>query len=115
MAGEPTPPSKPPGGPKDGRKRQEDTIVKERVKKPRRYKVLLHNDDFTPMEFVVELLVKVFRRSKAESTRIMLTVHNEGAGVAGVYTHEIAESKSQTANAVARESGYPLLTTTEPE
>ena len=78
-------------------------------------KVVLHNDDFTPMEFVVEILESVFNRSGAESTRIMLTVHRSGIGVAGVFSREIAEAKAIKTIRFARESGYPLLCTTEPE
>ncbi len=96
-------------------RRDEQTMVKERVKRPRRHKVLLHNDDFTPMEFVVEILESVFNRSAAEATRIMLTVHRSGVGVAGVFSAEIAEAKSTKTLRYARESGYPLLCTTEPE
>ena len=96
-------------------RRDEQTMVKERVKRPRHHKVLLHNDDFTPMEFVVEILESVFNRSAAEATRIMLTVHRSGVGVAGVFSAEIAEAKSTKTLRYARESGYPLLCTTEPE
>ena len=96
-------------------RRDEQTMVKERVKRPRRHKVLLHNDDFTPMEFVVEILESVFNRSAAEATRIMLTVHRSGLGVAGVFSAEIAEAKTMKTLRFARESGYPLLCTTEPE
>ena len=98
-----------------GTRRDEQTMVKERVKRPRRHKVLLHNDDFTPMEFVVEILESVFNRSAAEATRIMLTVHTTGLGVAGVFSPEIAEAKTMTTHSLARESGFPLLCTTEPE
>ena len=95
--------------------RDESTLLKERLKRPEKYKVVLHNDDFTPMEFVVELLELVFRRSPAESTRIMLQIHRKGIGIAGVYSREIAEAKTTKTTVVARESGYPLLATTEPE
>ena len=96
-------------------RRDEQTLVKERVKRPQRHKVVLHNDDFTPMEFVVEILESIFRRSGAEATRIMLTVHRSGIGIAGVYSAEVAEAKSVKTVRFARESGYPLLVTTEPE
>jgi ATP-dependent Clp protease adaptor protein ClpS len=91
------------------------TDVKTRTEKPRLYKVLFHNDDFTTMEFVVEVLMTVFRRTRVEATRIMLTVHNGRAGLAGVYTREIAETKADQAMEMARRRGYPLLVTTEPE
>lgn len=110
-------PTPPPAGPPPNHKteRQEGTILKERLDRPRKFKVLLHNDDYTPMEFVVFVLETIFRKSKAESTRIMLTVHNEGAGVAGIYPREIAETKATEGIQAARQQGYPLLLTTEPE
>jgi ATP-dependent Clp protease adaptor protein ClpS len=92
-----------------------DLDVKTRVEKPRMYKVLFHNDDYTTMEFVVEVLTVVFRRTRVEATRIMLSIHRSGKGVAGVYTREIAETKAQLAMDRARDRGYPLLVTTEPE
>ncbi len=92
-----------------------DLDVKTRVEKPRMYKVLFHNDDYTTMEFVVEVLSVVFRRTRVEATRIMLSIHRSGKGVAGVYTREIAETKAQLAMDRARDRGYPLLVTTEPE
>lgn len=111
-------PRKPGGPPPDERtRRDESTLLKEREKvdRPRRFKVLLHNDDFTPMEFVVLVLEQIFHRSKAEATRVMLTVHNEGIGTAGVYSKEVAETKAADAVRLARGMGYPLLATTEPE
>lgn len=95
--------------------RDEQTTVKERVRVPRRYRVVFHNDDFTPMDFVVKTLEEVFHKSPAEATRIMLTVHNSGAGVAGSYAKEIAETKANRTIQDARRNGYPLLVTTEPE
>ena len=89
--------------------------VKTRLEKPKMFKVLFHNDDYTTMEFVVEVLTTVFRRTRVEATRIMLSVHRSGKGVAGVYTREIAETKAQLAMDRAGERGYPLLVTTEPE
>ena len=111
----PDDPPKPPGRPGGGVKEAPGADVKERIEKPRMFKVLLHNDDFTTMEFVVEVLTQVFRRSRIEATRIMLLVHNNGKGVAGVYTKEVAETKATQAIDMARGAGYPLLATTEPE
>jgi ATP-dependent Clp protease adaptor protein ClpS len=95
--------------------RDEQTMVRERLKRPRKHKVILHNDDFTPMEFVVEILESVFNRFGAEAICIMLTVHRSGIGIAGVFSCEVAEAKAVKTVRFARESGYPLLCTTEPE
>ena len=92
-----------------------DTATRARVEKPRMYKVLLHNDDYTTMEFVVEILIQVFHKTRVEATRIMLLVHQTGKGVAGVYTREVAESKTTQAIDHGRAAGFPLLATTEPE
>ncbi|RME04761.1 MAG: ATP-dependent Clp protease adapter ClpS [Deltaproteobacteria bacterium] len=86
-----------------------------RAQKPRRYKVLLHNDHYTTMEFVVMVLVSVFHKSFFEATRIMLRVHRRGVGVAGVYPKEIAETKVEQVQKMAREAQYPLQCTMEPE
>jgi ATP-dependent Clp protease adaptor protein ClpS len=96
-------------------RRDEQTLVKERLKRPRKHQVILHNDDFTPMEFVVDILTAIFQRSDAEATRIMIAVHQKGIGVAGIYSSEVAEAKAVKAIRYARKSGYPLLCTTEPE
>lgn len=82
---------------------------------PRRYKVIFHNDDYTTMEFVVEVLKRFFHKTDTEAVHIMLTVHKTGAAVAGVYTRDVAETKSQEVMSYAREQGMPLLLTTEPE
>ena len=83
--------------------------------KPRMYRVLIHNDDYTPMEFVVRLLQVVFHRNESEATVIMLHIHNHGVGVAGVYTHEIAETKVAQVHMLARQADCPLVASMEPE
>lgn len=88
---------------------------KPKLEKPKLFKVLLHNDDFTTMEFVVFVLRFVFNRDETEAISIMLQVHNEGVGVAGVYPFEIAQTKSQKAINLARAREYPLLCTVEEE
>jgi ATP-dependent Clp protease adaptor protein ClpS len=75
---------------------------------PPLFKVLLLNDDYTTMEFVVEVLMKVFRKSVTDATVIMLNVHREGVGVCGVFPYEIAETKMDTVHAMAKEKGFPL-------
>ena len=86
-----------------------------RLEKPKLYKVILHNDDFTTMEFVVFILRQVFMRSDAEAVTIMLKVHNEGVGVAGVYPFEVANMKAEKAMNLSRVHEYPLLCTVEEE
>ena len=97
------------------KKRQSNTKTKERVARPRKYKVIMFNDDFTPMEFVIEILEQIFNRSSAEATRIMLTIHNQGSGIAGVYSKEIATTKCDKSMQVSREYGFPLMLEIEPE
>ncbi len=91
------------------------TETRTRLKKPPMFKVILHNDDFTTMEFVVFVLAYVFKRSEAESVAIMLKVHNEGRGIAGVYPYDVAYMKSQKAMNLAKAREYPLLVTVEEE
>ncbi|MEJ2097811.1 MAG: ATP-dependent Clp protease adapter ClpS [Deltaproteobacteria bacterium] len=91
------------------------TGTRERTKEPDLYKVLLHNDDYTTMEFVVQILMAVFKKSIAESTRIMLNVHQKGVGICGVYTYEIAETKVDTVEKLARANGFPLKCSMERE
>lgn len=87
--------------------------VKTRTKKPSMYKVMLLNDDFTPMEFVVYVLERVFRKSRTEATDIMLKVHQDGVGVAGVFTYEVAETKVDQVMNLARKNEHPLQCTME--
>jgi ATP-dependent Clp protease adaptor protein ClpS len=86
---------------------------REKVEEPPLFKVLLHNDDFTTMEFVVWVLESVFNMPEEEAIQVMLNVHLRGLGVAGIYTYEIAETKVDKASALAREQEFPLLVTME--
>lgn len=86
-----------------------------KLEKPKLFKVLLHNDDFTTMEFVVFVLQYVFMRDEAEAFTIMLKVHNEGLGIAGIYPYEIANMKAEKAMNLAKAREYPLLCTVEEE
>lgn len=79
-----------------------------KLKKPKLYKVLLHNDDYTTMEFVVFILMSIFRRSETDAVQIMLHVHKNGIGVAGVYTYEVAETRVRQVEALARQHEFPL-------
>jgi ATP-dependent Clp protease adaptor protein ClpS len=90
-----------------------DTRTERRLKKPRMYKVLLHNDDYTTMEFVVFVLQGIFHHSATEATQIMLHVHKRGIGVAGVYTREVAETRVTQVEALARAHEFPLRCSTE--
>lgn len=85
------------------------------VKEPPLYKVLLLNDDYTTMEFVVEVLMYVFHKTSEEATRIMLSVHRVGVGVCGLYPFEVAETKVDTVESLARENGFPLKCVMERE
>lgn len=91
------------------------TKTQSATRTPPMYKVLLLNDDYTPMDFVVEVLMQFFRKSEAEATRIMLAVHHAGVGVAGVYPFEVAETKVDQVMDAATEAGFPLQCTMEPE
>lgn len=94
-----------------------DVIVKTRpkTKTPAMYKVLMLNDDYTPMEFVVHVLEKFFGKNRSDATRIMLHVHQRGIGVCGVFTYEVAESKVNTVIDFARKHQHPLQMTLEKE
>jgi ATP-dependent Clp protease adaptor protein ClpS len=89
--------------------------IRDKTKEPPMYRVLLHNDDYTTMEFVIEVLMYVFNKSPESAAKIMMNVHQQGIGVCGVYTHEIAETKVDTVHNLARESGYPLRCSMEQE
>ena len=86
-----------------------------KLKRPRLYKVIFHNDDYTTMEFVVAVLTHVFHHSEASATAIMLNIHRTGIGVAGIYTFEVAETKMAETMDLAREAEHPLQVTLEPE
>jgi ATP-dependent Clp protease adaptor protein ClpS len=86
-----------------------------KLKRPKLFKVILHNDDFTTMEFVVAILISIFQKSETDATAIMLHIHRTGMGVAGVYTYEIAEAKVSETMQAAEEAEYPLLCTLEPD
>lgn len=89
------------------------TETEKKLKKPPLYKVLLHNDDYTTKEFVVQVLQYVFNKEHTEAVQIMLHVHKKGIGVAGVYTYEIAETKVALVDGLARQNEYPLKCTME--
>ena len=91
-----------------------ESNVEEDLQEPQMYKVLLHNDDYTTMEFVVMVLMNIFKHQQNEAVRIMLNVHNNGIGVAGVYSSEVAETKAKQTEELARQNEYPLRTSVEP-
>lgn len=103
------------GDPKGGAGVREKTRTKKAIKtsKPPLFRVLIHNDDFTPMEFVVLVLMQIFHMDETTATTIMLAVHHQGMGVAGVYPKDIAESKAHLVVSLAGEFGHPLLATVE--
>ncbi|MCB2182533.1 MAG: ATP-dependent Clp protease adapter ClpS [Desulfobulbaceae bacterium] len=84
------------------------TEEKQKVEEPPLYKVLLHNDDYTTMEFVIMILENIFRKNAEEATRIMLNVHQQGIGIAGIYTREIADTKIHIVHDLARKNEFPL-------
>ncbi len=95
----------------------EDVAVRTRnqTARPAMYKVLLHNDHYTTMEFVVDVLKDIFNKNRRDAVRIMLDVHQNGIGLCGVYTSEVAETKVDAVHKRARKEGYPLRCTLEPE
>ncbi len=112
MAGTPNTP----GGDRD---RRRDGAVqekeREKVAKPPKYKVVLYNDDYTPMEFVVALLEQIFKKPPVEANAVMLKIHKSGKGVAGIYTLDVAETKVANVHQLAEKNGYPLRAGVEEE
>lgn len=113
------PPHRPPARPRSdpAREGERGLATKQRPKadRPPRFKVILYNDDYTPMEFVVHVLEQVFGKSPSAATQIMLQIHRSGLGVAGVYVLEVAETKSAMVHRMAEERGYPLRSGVEKE
>lgn len=94
-----------------GARTRERVIIEE----PRQYKVVFHNDDFTTMEFVTEVLRQVFNKHADEAVTLMMKVHREGQAIVGIYSYDVAMTKAGRATAMARNEGYPLKITCEPE
>ena len=92
-----------------------DTRQRNDLREPRRFKVILHNDDFTTLEFVVMILKQVFLKSEEEAQTLMLQVHHSDKAVVGIYSYDIAVSKMRRATNMAREQGFPLRISVEPE
>ena len=89
--------------------------TRDKISEPPMYKVYLHNDDYTTMEFVVDVLIYVFKKIEDDAIRIMLNVHKTGIGLCGVFTYEIAETKVEQVHSLANENGFPLKCTMEKE
>ncbi len=94
---------------------KEDVLTRERTEEPKKFKVILLNDDYTPREFVVEVLKAVFRMNVEHAYHVMMTAHRRGACVIAVYTKDVADTKAKEATELGKENGYPLYFTTEPE
>jgi ATP-dependent Clp protease adaptor protein ClpS len=92
-----------------------ESLEREKTAVPRRYNVIFHNDDYTTMEYVVDVLRRFFHKSETEALHVMLTVHKKGKAIAGVYPRDVAETKVAEVMRDAREHGHPLLVTAEPE
>lgn len=103
------------GGTRPGARQRGATVVKPELKRPSMYRVLMHNDDYTTMDFVVAVLEEVFNKSYEDAMRIMLAIHTNGIGVCGVYTAEVAETKIAMVHRHAEEFGFPLRCSMEPE
>ena len=89
--------------------------TRQKTERPPLFRVILHNDDYTPMDFVVTLLEGLFAKSPAEAHQIMMSVHVRGSGIAGTYPHEVAETKVSTVHELAHSAGHPLRASLEPE
>ena len=100
---------------KTATERERDVALKEKPEFPRKFKVILLNDDVTSMDFVVSVLVEIFNRDMQSAVAVMLKIHNEGSGVAGVYTKEIAQTKQSDVLKAAAVAGYPLKAIIEEE
>lgn len=94
--------------------REPSVIDRRDLLRPRRYRVVLHNDDYTTMEFVIQILLDLFHKTRTEAMHLMLHVHAKGRGVCGEYPHDVAETKVALVTDRAKESGFPLLCTMEP-
>ncbi len=92
-----------------------DEKVKQTIQEPKHWKVILLNDDYTPMDFVIQVLQEIFKHSQETATNITMQIHNEGSGIAGVYSFEIAEVKAVEATTLARSNGFPLQVKMEEE
>lgn len=96
-------------------KTKTDSSLKPKINQPPMYKVILHNDDYTTMEFVVEILLSVFGKSLEKATQIMLNIHHKGKDICGIYARDIAETKVETVHHLASSKGFPLKSTMEKE
>jgi ATP-dependent Clp protease adaptor protein ClpS len=92
-----------------------ETRTEQQLERPRMWRVLLHNDDYTTQDFVVFVLESIFHKPRGEAFSIMMSVHRSGMGIAGVYTRDVAETKMKTTKQLAEEHEFPLLVTMEPE
>jgi ATP-dependent Clp protease adaptor protein ClpS len=100
---------------KEGTGHGVDLEDRQKVEPPKKYKVILHNDDFTPMDFVVVILMEAFNFGFEKASSIMMQIHEQGKGIAGAYSKEIANMKVKRCNQIARSEGHPLMVTMEAE
>ena len=94
-------------------KHQEEVEALLDLEEPPLYRVLLHNDDYTSMEFVIEVLMSIFKMHRLKAEQVMLQIHHQGKAIVGIYTYEIAQTKAQQTKALAKKNGFPLLATIE--